>query len=72
VKCAPDVEEGERKFWLKNNRLSLSLSLFFSSLLLLLPFLLSGVVVVASSIPRFFRDVEDKTLTNLLLLLLFA
>jgi hypothetical protein len=52
--------------------LSLSLSLFFSSLLLLLPFLLSGGVVVASSIPRFFRDVEDKTLTNLLLLLLFA
>jgi len=51
---------------------SLSLSLFFSSLLLLLPFLLSGVVVVVSSIPRFFRDVEDKTLTNLLLLLLFA
>jgi len=29
VKCAPDVEEGERKFWLKNNRLSLSLSLLF-------------------------------------------
>ena len=28
MKCAPDVEEGERKFWLKNNRLSLSLSSF--------------------------------------------
>ena len=50
----------------------LSFLRFFSSLLLLLPFLLSGVVVVASSIPRFFRDVEDETLTNLLLLLLFA
>ena len=26
VKFAPDLEEGERKFWLKNNHLSLSLS----------------------------------------------
>ena len=75
VKFAPDLEdkkEEEREsFGSKSTiSLSLSLSLFTSSLLLLLPFLLSGVVVVVSIIPRFFRDVEDKTLTNLLLLLL--
>ena len=73
VKFAPDLEdkkEEERESFGSKSTISLSLSLSSSSLLLLLPFLLSGVVVVVSIIPRFFRDVEDKTLTNLLLLLL--